>query len=232
MDQKNFEELENRIGITFKNKENLRRAFVHRSYLNENQKETESNERLEFLGDAVLEFIVSNYLFSKFINQDEGHLTALRSRLVNTTSLAGTARELGLGQLLLMSRGEAQTGRNNPSLLANTVEAIIGAIFVDQGIEAAERFVGKFIIEKVHEIVKESLKDPKSLLQEFVQAKGLPAPVYQVVSQEGPDHARQFTVEVLIDKKSYGQGGGASKKVATQVAAGIALAKWNNSNSS
>lgn len=227
MDQKNFEELESRIGISFRDKENLHRALVHRSYLNENQKETESNERLEFLGDAVLEFIVSSYLFTKFTNQDEGHLTALRSRLVNTTSLAGTARELGLGELLLMSRGEAQTGRSNPSLLANTVEAIIGAIFVDQGIEAAESFVNKFIIEKVHEIVKESLKDPKSLLQEFVQAKGLPTPVYRVVSQEGPDHARQFTVEVIIDKKSYGQGVGASKKVATQVAAGIALQKWN-----
>lgn len=231
MDQKNSNKLENLIGITFKNKENLHRALVHRSYLNENQKETESNERLEFLGDAVLEFIVSNYLFSKFTNQDEGHLTALRSRLVNTTSLAATARELGLGELLLMSRGEAQTGRTNPSLLANSVEALIGAIFVDQGIEAAERFVNKFIIQKVHEIVKESLKDPKSLLQEFVQAKGLPAPVYRVVSQEGPDHARQFTVEVLVGGKSYGQGTGASKKVATQVAAGIALEKWNKETS-
>ncbi len=227
MDQKNFEELENRISIIFKDKENLRRALVHRSYLNENQKEEESNERLEFLGDAILEFIVSSYLFAKFTNQDEGHLTALRSRLVNTIALADTARKLGLGELLLMSRGEAQTGRTNPSLLANTVEAIIGAIFIDQGIDAAERFVNTFIIEKVHEIVKESLKDPKSLLQEFVQAKGLPAPVYRTVSQDGPDHAREFTVEVLIDKKPYGQGTGASKKVATQVAAGIALEKWN-----
>ncbi|OGY14354.1 MAG: ribonuclease III, partial [Candidatus Blackburnbacteria bacterium RIFCSPLOWO2_01_FULL_44_43] len=205
---------------------------VHRSFLNERKDEKESNERLEFLGDAVLEFLVSNHIYLHFPGQDEGHLTALRSKLVNTTSLAQTARNLNLGESLYLSRGEEQGGgRTNTSLLANTVEALLGAIFLDQGVDGAGEFVDKFILTKIPETVRESLKDPKSMLQEFVQAQGLPAPIYKLVSQIGPDHAKEFTVEVLIDKKPYAQGKGSSKKIATQDAAALALQQWKANNS-
>ncbi|MEK7521388.1 MAG: ribonuclease III [Patescibacteria group bacterium] len=219
--------IEKKIGITFKNKEFLHRAFVHRSFLNEKRDEKESNERLEFLGDAVLEFLVSNHIFAHFPNQDEGHLTALRSKLVNTTSLAQTARALNLGVALYLSRGEEQSGgRLNTGLLANTVEALLGALFLDQGMDKAKEFVDNFILSKLPETVKESLKDPKSLLQEYVQAKGLPAPQYKVVSEVGPDHAKEFTIEVWVDKKALGRGMGSSKKSATQDAAAKALQAW------
>lgn len=229
MQVKSEEQIEKNIGIVFKDKALLHRAFTHRSYLNENRKEKESNERLEFLGDAVLEFIISEELYKKFPNQDEGHLTALRSKLVNTTSLAETAKEIGAGEALFLSKGEEQGGgRNNSSLLANTLEAIIGALFLDQGVETAKTFINKFISTKIPETVKKSLKDPKSLLQEVVQANGLPTPTYKVISEEGPDHAKAFTVEVLIGKRSYAQGTGLSKKTATQFAAQKALQAWQH----
>jgi ribonuclease-3 len=219
--------IEDAIGIEFVDKKLLHKAFLHRSYLNERREEKESNERLEFLGDAVLEFVVSEQLFARFPNEDEGHLTTLRSRLVNTISLAETARELELGEALYLSRGEEQSGgRQNTGLLANTVEARLGAVFLDQGIDAARDFIDRFIIVKIPETVKKSLKDPKSILQEQVQAQNLPAPLYKVVEEAGPDHAKAFTVEVLIDKKSYAQGAGSSKKAATQDAAEKALATW------
>lgn len=225
----NLDQIEEKIGIGFKNKKLLNQAFIHRSYLNENPDIPQSNERLEFLGDAVLEFVVSEVLFQKFKKEDEGHLTALRARLVNTVSLAQTAKELGVGKLLYLSRGEEKGGgRENPSLLADTVEALIGAIFVDQGIEKANDFVDRFILKRLPEIVKKPLKDPKSLLQEFVQANGYPAPVYKVVKEVGPDHAKEFTVEVLIGGKPYTQGTGPSKQVATQKAAKAALEIWTH----
>lgn len=228
--QNNESQIEERIGIVFKDKSLLHRAFIHRSFLNEKKEEKESNERLEFLGDAVLEFIVSNYLFVHFLNQDEGHLTALRSKLVNTTSLAQTARELNLGEALYLSRGEEQSGgRTNTGLMANTVEALLGALFLDQGVDAARDFVDRFILSKVPETVKESLKDPKSMLQEFVQARGLPAPNYKVTGESGPDHAKEFSIEVWVDKKPYAKGTGNSKKVATQAAAAKALDLWKKS---
>ena len=232
MDDAREKIIEEKTGIVFQDKALLHRAFVHRSFLNERKDEKESNERLEFLGDAVLEFLVSNHIYLHFPGQDEGHLTALRSKLVNTTSLAQTARNLNLGESLYLSRGEEQGGgRTNTSLLANTVEALLGAIFLDQGVDGAGEFVDKFILTKIPETVKESLKDPKSMLQEFVQAQGLPAPIYKLVSQIGPDHAKEFTVEVLIDKKPYAQGKGSSKKIATQDAAALALEAWKNQSS-
>ncbi|OGY11342.1 MAG: ribonuclease III [Candidatus Blackburnbacteria bacterium RIFCSPHIGHO2_02_FULL_44_20] len=232
MDDAREKIIEEKTGIVFQDKALLHRAFVHRSFLNERKDEKESNERLEFLGDAVLEFLVSNHIYLHFPGQDEGHLTALRSKLVNTTSLAQTARNLNLGESLYLSRGEEQGGgRTNTSLLANTVEALLGAIFLDQGVDGAGEFVDKFILTKIPETVRESLKDPKSMLQEFVQAQGLPAPIYKLVSQIGPDHAKEFTVEVLIDKKPYAQGKGSSKKIATQDAAALALQQWKANNS-
>ncbi len=227
MSKTNLLELQIKIGVAFQNEDLLHRAFIHRSYLNENSKEKESNERLEFLGDAVLEFVVSENLFSHFKTEDEGHLTALRSRLVNTISLAGTAKELSLGELLYLSRGEESSGgRQNRSLLANTVEALIGAIFLDQGIDAAKKFIETFIVKKLPDIVKSPLKDPKSRLQEFVQANGLAAPTYKLIEAAGPDHAKEFTVEVLVDRKPYAQGSGPSKQIATQSAATEALKRW------
>ncbi|MBI2007495.1 MAG: ribonuclease III [Candidatus Blackburnbacteria bacterium] len=222
-------ELEKKTDIVFQDKKLLHQAFIHRSFLNENPETKESNERLEFLGDAVLEFVVSESLFEKFKKEDEGHLTALRAKLVNTISLAETATELGVGRLLYLSRGEEKSGgRSNSGLLADTVEALIGAIFIDQGIEKASLFIQKFILKKLPEVVKTSLKDPKSMLQEFVQANGYPTPVYRVVKELGPDHAKEFTVEVLVGGKSYAKGIGPSKQIATQEAAQEALKIWTN----
>ncbi len=224
--------IEAKIGITFQDKSYLHKAFLHRSFLNEKRDEKESNERLEFLGDAVLEFLVSNHIYAHFPGQDEGHLTALRSKLVNTVSLAQTAKTLDLGEILYLSRGEEQSGgRQNTGLLANTVEALLGAIFLDQGMEKAKEFVDKFILSKLPETVKESLKDPKSLLQEYVQAKGLPAPQYKVVTEVGPDHAKEFTIDAIVDKKVMGTGSGSSKKAATQDAAAKALKAWEKGSS-
>lgn len=231
MQEFNYKHLEELLGITFQNKALLRNAFVHRSYLNENQKEKESNERLEFLGDAVLEFIVSEDLYLKFSNENEGILTVLRSRLVNTTSLAQTARLLKLGDHLLLSRGEEKSGgRDNTSLLADTVEAIIGATFIDQGIEITKDFVNRFLLIKIPEIVKKSLKDAKSLFQEYMQANGYSAPVYKTLSEIGPDHSKTFTVAVLIDKKPFATGQGPNKQIAAQNAAENALEKWQSEN--
>lgn len=232
MNSSKEESLEKRIGVAFDNKGLFHQAFVHRSFLNENPKIKESNERLEFLGDAVLEFAVSEHLFSKFKNEDEGHLTALRARLVNTVSLAQTAKELGIGELLYLSRGEEKSGgRTNSGLLADTVEALIGAIFIDQGINKASGFIEKFILKKIPEIVKTPLKDSKSMLQEFVQANGYPAPSYKVIKEEGPDHAKEFTVEVLVGGKPYARGSGPSKQIATQKAAEEAIKVWEHETS-
>lgn len=225
-------QLEARIKFSFEDKGLLEVALTHRSCLNENPKAQVSNERLEFLGDSVLEFIVSKHLFEKFSNQDEGNLTALRAKLVNTYALAEVAKILNLGTELKMSRGEEQGGgRENPGLLANTVEAILGAIFQDQGIEKAEEFVENFVLPRVHKIVKESLKDPKSMLQEFVQAEGYSTPVYRTIAQAGPDHARTFTVEVIVNQKTYATGTGQSKQQATQIAAKKALELWEKKQS-
>lgn len=219
---------EQAIGINFTDKALLHKAFVHKSFLNENTEEKESNERLEFLGDAILEFIVSEHVYNRFPGEDEGHLTSLRSKLVNTLSLASSARSLNLGALLFLSRGEEKSkGRENTSLLANTFEALVGAIFVDQGIQEAKRFVTGYILEKIPEVVKKSLKDPKSLLQEYVQAAGLSTPAYRTVTSIGPDHAKTFTVQVFVNKLPYAAGSGSSKQQAAQSAAENALKKWN-----
>lgn len=222
-------ELEKKLNLNFKDKSLLHTALIHRSYLNENPAETESNERLEFLGDAVLEFVVSDELYRRFPKENEGHLTTLRARLVDTASLSETAKVLDLGQAIYLSRGEDRGGgRENIGLLANTVEAIIGAIFLDKGITGAAEFIDKHLMSKVPEIVKKSLKDPKSLLQEYVQASGFPTPTYKVISESGPDHAKSFTVEVLVNRTSFAEGKGGSKQAATLDAATNALEKWSN----
>lgn len=208
----------------FKDKSFLELALTHKSWVNEHPNKRESNERLEFLGDAILEFIVSSELYNKFPKKEEGYLTALRANLVNTSNLSVVAKKLDLGKYLMLSKGEEETGgRVNKSLLANTVEAIIGALFLDQGIESAHKFIEKNLLSDLDEIVNKPLKDAKSRLQEFVQAKGLPAPRYSVVSESGPDHLKNFAVQVTINGKSWGEGKGKNKSEAEQKAAVKAL---------
>lgn len=211
---------------SFKDKKLLDLALTHRSWVNEHKGQRSSNERLEFLGDAVLEFIVSKELFIKFPGKEEGYLTALRANLVNTVSLAGVAKKLALGTVIYLSKGEEESGgRDNFSLLADTVEAIIGSIFIDRGIDAAEEFIKENLLIELGERVHEPLKDAKSRLQEFVQSKSLPAPKYEVIEESGPDHSKKFIIEVLVEGKPWAKGEGKSKSTAEQEAARQALAK-------
>lgn len=215
-----------------KNKQLFDLAFTHRSYLNESKKELESNERLEFLGDSILSFVVSRYLYKTYPNFDEGILTNLRSLLVNTKSIAEAARSLEFGKFLKLSRGEEESkGRENESLLANSFEAFIGALFLDQGIEEAGTFIGQMLFPKIDEIVeKKAFKDPKSLLQEYVQARKQNSPVYKVLNEEGPPHARTFTIGAFVNETQIGEGMGRSKQQAEEEAAEKALSHLENQN--
>lgn len=212
---------------TFNNQELFKNAFIHRSYLNETRDAIESNERLEFLGDSILSFIVSDHLYKTYPQFDEGILTNLRSMVVNTKSLANSARDMQFGDKLLLSRGEEESnGRQNESLLANTFESFIGALFLDQGVDAVRAFLDDTIIPKIEEYVqKKVFKDPKSLLQEHVQAKKQNSPQYRVLREEGPAHAKTFTIGVFIEDEQFGIGVGHSKQEAEEKAAEEALEK-------
>ena len=219
--------LETKIKIRFNNPELLQTALTHRSYLNENRAyPLPHNERLEFLGDAVLELITTEYLYRNF-EQPEGELTNLRSSLVNYRTLASIAQGIGLEDFLLLSRGEAKdTGRARQVILANAIEAVIGAIYLDQGMEQAKKFIDEFILTRLEEIIREqAYVDPKSRLQEIIQEKMAITPIYKVLSEAGPDHAKTFIVGVYIDDRLVGQGGGPSKQEAEVQAAADALAK-------
>lgn len=208
----------------FKDKDVLTLALTHKSWVNEHPGVRGTNERLEFLGDAVLEFLVSRELYEKFPEKEEGYLTALRANLVNTDNLASVAKRLGVGEALFLSKGEEEGGgRENPSLLADTVEAIIGALYLDQGIEIVSEFIAQNIIVEIPEKVSGHLKDPKSRLQEYLQGKGLPAPRYKVVEESGPDHDKKFVIEVTVGSKPWSRGEGKSKAIAEQDAAQKAL---------
>lgn len=210
----------------FEDKTLFDQALTHRSWVNEHKGIRQSNERLEFLGDAVLEFVVSRELFKLFPEKEEGYLTALRANIVNTVSLAKVAEDLKLGEGIFLSKGEEEGGgRQNSSLLADTVEAIIGAIFIDQGISKAEDFIQQYLLNNLEKRTQEPLKDPKSQLQEFVQSRSLPTPKYKVVKEYGPDHDKKFVIEVLVGDSSWGRGEGKSKALAEQEAAGQALAQ-------
>lgn len=205
----------------------LEEALTHRSYLNEVKEKVPSNERLEFLGDSILSFIVSDYLFSKYPDFNEGKLTNLRSLLVNTKMLAILALECDLGSRLRLSKGEEESGgRNNQSLLADTFEAFLGALFLDKGIEEAKEFIYKTVIPQADDFIqKNMLKDPKSKLQEYIQSKKLGSPFYKVTLEEGPAHARKFTVGVFVNEELLGEGKGRSKQEAEEQAASAALEK-------
>lgn len=201
------------------------RVFTHRSYLNESKGEVKSNERLEFLGDSILSFIVSSTIFEKYPNYKEGQLTNLRSILTNTETLAEVSRQLDLGKYLKLSRGEESGGgRYNKTILANTFEALLGGIFLDQGLEAARKFVTDNILTKEEEIVaNQGLKDPKSHLQEVVQERFRVSPTYTILKEEGPDHDRTYTVAVSVGEQQIGEGTGHSKQDAEKNAARQAL---------
>lgn len=202
-------------------------AFTHRSYLNETKEKLMSNERLEFLGDSILSFIISNYLYKTYPDFNEGILTNLRSLVVNTKSLALAAKELDFGKYLKLSHGEEDSnGRENESLLANSFEAFIGALYIDQGVEAVEKFLTATLIPQIEEYVtKRAFKDPKSMLQEYVQAQKQNSPVYKVLFEEGPPHAKLFTVGVFVNEVNMGEGSGKSKQEAEEKAARHALSK-------
>lgn len=213
----------------FKNPALLRQAFIHRSFLNEHKNEISSNERLEFLGDAILSYVVSSWLYERQPDKPEGVLTNIRSKLVNTRSLARLSSSLGLGDKLMLSKGEEEGGgRTNPSLLADTYEAVIGAIYLDQGLIQVKNFIFSTLLNNTSDL-ESDLKDSKSLLQEISQAKGYSSPVYKIVSESGPDHLKEFTVSVEINGTPAGQGSGKNKREAETQAAKSALAKFGQS---
>ena len=217
------------VKTSFSNKLLFETAMTHRSWLNENGKSRASNERLEFLGDAILEFAVSAFLYDLLPDKEEGFLTAIRANLVNTVNLASIANKLKLGTELYLSRGEeAGGGRENTSLLADTVEALIGALYLDQGLDAARKFIKDALLFDIDDKLSQPLKDAKSALQEAVQARGLSAPIYEVIEESGPDHNKQFTVSVLIAGEVVATGSGTSKSHAQQQAATAALVKFTN----
>jgi ribonuclease III len=205
----------------------LTRALTHRSYLNENKDAIEDNERLEFLGDAVLDFIVAEWLYHHFPEKPEGDLTRLRAALVHTDQLASFAQEIDLGHALRLGRGEIQAGgRKRPTLLCDAFEALVGAIYLDKGIEAVNEFMVPLLEDVVEVVFRNHMdEDTKSRLQEWAQGQGYSSPRYILVSEEGPDHAKIFTMEVRIGNTSYGQGSGTSKQAAEKAAARKALLK-------
>lgn len=225
MPTNNLLDLEQKLNIEFKDKELLRTAFTHRSFINENVEIKEHNERLEFLGDAVLEIIISEYLFNKYPLLREGELTAYRSAIVKMETLAEISGELDFGNHILMSKGEEMTGgRARPYILANTFEAFLGAYFIDQGIEACKRFLSSVFFDKISTIIRDKdYIDSKSKLQEITQEKFKEIPVYKVIKEEGPDHDKTFTIQVMVKSKILGTGSGKSKQYAQQEAAKNAI---------
>lgn len=219
-------DFEQRLGFVFSDKSLLLRALTHRSYLNETAIVYADNERLEFLGDAVLDLIVAELLYQRFPEQHEGFLTALRARLVRRETLAQFARQLDLGPLLLMGKGEEDGGgRERDAILCAAFEALVGATYLDQGLSATAAFLIPFVRPDIDLVSDGQLhKDPKSLLQEWSQAELNATPTYITTASEGPDHARAFTVEVRIAGVTYGVGKGQSKQRAAQEAARAALA--------
>lgn len=224
--KKTLDTFEGIIGVSFKDKNLLTQAFLHRSYLNEHRElGLEHNERTEFLGDAVLELVITDFLFRTFPEKTEGELTAYRSALVNTTTLSSVASKLDMGDYLLLSRGEAKdTGRARQYILANTYEAVVGAIYLDQGYEVARGFIERTIVPLMGEIIEKRLwQDHKSFFQEQAQEKAGVTPSYQTVGESGPDHDKQFTVGVFLGAQKIAEGSGKSKQEAEQAAARAAL---------
>lgn len=224
-------EFEKKTKIVFKDKTLLEQAFVHRSYINENPRSKLShNERLEFLGDAVLELVVTDYLYKKYKASPEGELTAYRSALVNAITISEVASELGMNDYLFLSKGETKdTGKARQYILANTYEAFVGAVYLDRGYDVAEKFIAASLFGKIDEIVAKGLwRDAKSLVQEEAQERVGVTPAYKVLAESGPDHDKRFTVGLYLDLELVAEGKGKSKQEAEQKAAQEALKvkKW------
>ena len=223
------DDLQQKIGIRFKNIDFLKEALTHRSYLNENPSwQHDNNERLEFLGDAVLELVMTEELFNRFPEKEEGELTIYRAGMVNTKNLAIVAGELGLAEQILLSRGEAKSfaGRSRESISADAVESLIGALYLDQGYATAKEFIDKFIVPGLDKIAEEGGKDPKSLVQEMAQSRYKVTPSYKVLSESGPAHERTFRVGLYFDGDLKAEGQGSSKQEAETEAASKLLQKF------
>lgn len=221
------QELSNRLALPFHDYRLLSRALTHRSYLNENPEALEDNERLEFLGDAVLDFLVGAWLYNHFPEMAEGELTRMRSALVRTEQLAEFAREINLGAAMRLGRGEQDGGgRDRTALLCGTFEALIGAIYLNAGIEAVHTFIEPYLRSAADQIVSTHRdRDPKSLFQEWIQAQGLGPPIYRILSTSGPEHEKLFEVAVIVNGETYGVGQGSSKQAAAKAAAHSALVR-------
>jgi ribonuclease-3 len=215
------------LGLSFKNLDTFEEALTHRSYLNEHKSAKAHNERLEFLGDAVLELATTHFLYTRFPNKPEGDLTAFRASLVNTFSLADSAELIGLNDMLLLSKGESKdTGRARQIILANAFEAVLGAIYLDQGYDAAEAFVAKHLYPKIDGVIAtRAWQDAKSRFQEAAQDKKGITPAYKTIAEVGPDHDKKFTVGAMLGNEEISRGDGKSKQEAEQAAAQNALAK-------
>ena len=224
-----FTDAAKQLGLTFRDLALLEEALTHRSYLNENKSSKAHNERLEFLGDAVLELATTRFLFDKFPKKPEGELTAYRAALVNTYSIAAVAQELGVNDMLLLSKGERRdTGRARQIILANAFEAIVGAVYIDQGYDTAEAFIAKFLYPKLESVLEErSYQDAKSRFQELAQEHDGITPKYKTLEETGPDHDRHFTVGVFVAEEEIARGEGKSKQEAEQDAAKNGLQKRN-----
>ena len=226
----NFSKFEEKIGVNFKDKNLLRQAFTHRSYLNENPSlGLEQNERLEFLGDAVLEMAITEYLYKKYPQKTEGEMTALRAALVNAVALSEVANNLNIGDFLLLSKGEAKSlGKARQYILANAFEALIGAIYLNGGYEETFNFLEKNLFGKIEEVIEKKLWiDAKSLFQEKAQEMESVTPSYKVLAESGPDHEKVFTMGVFLGDDLIAEGKGASKQEAEQSAAQKALKTKN-----
>lgn len=226
-----LEKLQQMFNIRFNDTAILLSAITHRSYLNEHRDATwDHNERLEFLGDAVLELVVTDFLFHKYLDKPEGELTAIRAALVNTVSLSSASEKMGINDFLLMSKGEAKdVGRARQYILANVFEASIGAIYIDQGYDKAKEFIAERLFPKTDEIVEKRLwQDAKSRFQELAQEHVSITPTYETLAQEGPDHDRVFTIGVYLKSELIAKGKGRSKQEAEQAAAaaGIEVKNW------
>jgi ribonuclease-3 len=222
----NFSDFEKKTKIIFKNKDLLKQAFIHRSYINENPSAGLShNERLEFLGDAVLELVVTDFLYKKYPSYTEGELTALRSALVNAIIISEVASSLGMNDFLLLSKGESKdTGKARQYILANTYEAYVGAVFLDGGYDVADKFITESLLPHTNEIVSKKLwRDAKSLIQEKAQEFVGSTPAYKVLHESGPDHDKHFTVGIYFGADLIAEGKGKSKQEAEQSAAMAAL---------
>lgn len=219
-----MQELEKKLGYTFKDKSLLLNALCHSSYANEIRSGITSNERLEFLGDSVLSIIVSEYIYSQFLDKPEGELTKLRASLVCEKSLCGFARELDLGKYLHLGKGEDKGGgRERASILADAFEAVLAAVYLDGGMENARQYIMKFIKNELNHKDEDAFKDYKTVLQEIIQRNPEESVSYILTDEFGPDHDKQFTVEVHLNSNTIGKGTGKSKKQAEQMAAKQAL---------